>query len=108
MIRQGRVLLVGDEAMGVLGNAAGVEVYVFRGNCRELVDRLKENASLYDVLIYLNEIAEQCRELKTVLDVYFKNKLLVELEHPLKERIRDPKTRYREMARRDLGVEIEL
>lgn len=108
MIKPGRVILVGDEALGVLARAAGVDNYVFKGNCRELVEWVKEKASSCDVLIYLDEIMETCVELKALIEVYFKDKLVVELEHPLKERTKDLKARYREQARRDLGIEIEL
>lgn len=108
MIKPGRVLFIGDEGLGIIARAAGFESFVFRGDCRELADWLTTNIAMYDVIVYTDNIAEQCSEFRNLLATYTREKLVVELEHPLKREFTDPRKHYKEQARKDLGIEIEL
>lgn len=108
MIKVGRVVIIGDEVLALVASAAGLESYTFKGNCAELYDWLVNNASSYDVLVYLDEIANKCAKVRKLLAEYAKEKTVMELEHPLKKEFTDPKKLYKEVARKILGIGIEL
>lgn len=108
MIRPGRVVFVCDEVLDLVAKAAGLETYVFRGDCRDLYGWLGSSAGQYDVIVYLDTVVEACADARRMLEAYSRERLLVELEHPLKKELTDPRRRYREVAKKDLGVEVEL
>lgn len=108
MIKSGRIIVIGDEVMALVASAAGLESYIFKGNCAELYDWLVNNASSYDVLIYLDDVASKCAKVKKLLAEYAKEKTVMELEHPLKKELADPRKLYKELASRILGIEVEL
>lgn len=108
MIKSGRIIVIGDEVTALVASAAGLESYIFNGNCAELYDWLVNNASSYDVLIYLDDVANKCAKVKKLLAEYAKEKMVMELEHPLKKELTDPRKLYKELASRILGIEVEL
>lgn len=108
MIRTGRIVIIGDEVLALVANAAGLESYIFKDDCAELYDWLVNNASSYDVLIYLDKVANKCAKVRRLLAEYAKEKIVMELEHPLKKEFTDPRKLYKEVARRILGIGVEL
>lgn len=108
MIKTGRIVIIGDEVMALVASAVGLESHIFKGNCAELYEWLLSNASLYDIIIYLDEIADKCAKVKKLLVEYAKEKTIMELEHPLKKEFMDPRRYYKELASKILGVEVEL
>ncbi|MEM0317347.1 MAG: hypothetical protein QXO97_05100 [Candidatus Nezhaarchaeales archaeon] len=108
MIRTGRIVVIGDEILALVASAAGIESYTFKGNCSELYNWLTNNVPSYDVIIYLDDVADKCTKIKKILAEYAKEKMVMELEHPLKKEFVDPKKLYKEFACRVLGFEVEL
>lgn len=108
MIKTGKIVVIGDEVMALVASAAGLESYVFNGNCTELYDWLVDNASSYDVLIYLDDVVSKCAKVKNLLSEYAKEKIVMVLEHPLRGKLIDPRKPYKELANRILGIEVEL
>lgn len=108
MIRRGKIVLIGDEGLELIALAAGLDAYRFKGNCEDLRNWLLNNIHMYDVIVYLDLVAESCSDFRKVLNTYSRDRLIVEIEYPLKKQFTDPKKYYKEIVRRDLGVEIEL
>ncbi|MEM0199080.1 MAG: hypothetical protein QW123_03215 [Desulfurococcaceae archaeon] len=108
MIKRGRVIFIGDEALELIARAAGLDAYLFKANCEDLNNWLSNNIQNYDVIVYLDLVAESCSSFRRILNAYSREKLFVELEYPLKKEFTDPKKYYKELAKKDLGVEIEL
>lgn len=108
MIKGGRILVVGDEYLELIALAAGVDTYLFDDNCKKLLDWLISNIESYDVIVYLDIIADECRDVKDFLEKNIHEKIVLSIEHPTRGVYKDPREYYKEMTRRILGVEVSL
>lgn len=108
MIKRGRVVVIGDEYLELIAYAAGVDAYVFDDDCKKLSDWLLARFETYDVIVYLSDVADKCKDLKDLLEKKIHEKIILSIEHPMREAYKDPREYYREISRRILGVEISL
>lgn len=108
MIKEGRILFIGDEFLEVIALAAGFDAFVFRNDCKELKKWIDDNINTYDAVIYLDNVYNQCRDVIEYFTSTWREKVYLMIENPLTTIHRDPKEYYRELARKILGVEIVL
>lgn len=108
MIKLGKVLLLGDEFLELVALAAGVDAYVFDGNCKKLYEWLSLNMRIYDAIICLDTVTQACVEVEDLLKRAMPEKMILRIKHPVKGVPEDPREYYKELARRVLGVEIVL
>lgn len=66
-MRKGRVLVIGDEYLALIGAAGGAHSIVYH-NCGETTGKLREVASDYAVLITYKDILSECREILSLID----------------------------------------
>lgn len=103
---KGEILVIGDEYLSLIGVAGGAHAVTYRGECRELVEYLRNNIGRYAIVITYKYIINECRELREVIDE--SKVFLVELEKPEEVAGVDVKKYYAELARRYLGIEIPI
>jgi len=103
---KGEILVIGDEYLSLIGVAGGAHAVTYRGECRELVEYLRNNIGKYAIVIIYKYIIDECRELHEAIDE--SKVFLVGLEKPEEVAGVDVKKYYAELARRYLGIEIPI
>lgn len=107
MIRQGRVVFIGDEVIEAIALASGLDAYVLK-DCTSLREWIDKSIDMYDVVVYLDTVKHSCRDVVEYMERKWSNKVYLVLDHPLTGVQRDPREYYKEIARRTLGIEIVL
>lgn len=108
MIRRGRIVVIGDEYLEIVALAAGIDAYVFDDDCKKLLEWLVANIESYDVIVYLDIVADKCRDVKELFERGVREKMVLPIGHPMKGVYRSPKDYYREITKKVLGMEVSL
>ncbi|ADV64401.1 hypothetical protein [Desulfurococcus mucosus] len=103
---RGRVLVIGDEYLSLIGVAGGADSVVYSGGCSNLVEKLRGSIANYVVLITYRHVLDECPELRNLVDEA--KTLVVELEKPEEASRINVKQYYAEIARKYLGIEIPI
>lgn len=101
-----KVLAVGDEVLALIASAAGAEHLVFRGDCSEAAEELRERATESSVVIVQKAVVEACAKLAMHLERLREEVLVVELGEP-GERV-DVSSYYSSLLARALGMRVKI
>lgn len=105
-IKEKKVVIIGDLESCLIGVAAGIDYYVFKGDCGDLSRFIQNNAEIYGVFIVLNQVIENCPSIRSLLDSL--DALVVKLDHPSVMRMVEPKELYEKMIAKFVGKKIPI
>jgi len=108
VIKTGKIIVIGDEPLSLIAAAAGVDYYVFKHDCSELREFINKSIRQYDVVIYLSTIESECLDLVEYMKKIHSEGVFLMIEHPMEGMRIDPREYYRNIARRILGIEVEI
>jgi hypothetical protein len=101
------LLIIGDPYLGLIGAAAGIEYYIFNGECNDIVDFLKDKINRYGTIIILRRISEKCDMLRKFLSQH-SEVLVIMIDSPIETSKIDPKKYYEELMTKYIGLRIGL
>lgn len=105
-IKERKVLVVGDPAICLIGAAAGCDYYIFRNDCKDLLNYIKERADAYGVYIISRNTINKCKDIN--LELSKLDALVVIIDSPETLRKIDPKKYYEELMTKYVGMKINL
>ncbi len=104
--REKKIIVIGDSSICLIGVAAGTDYFVFRNDCKELHEFLRENSEEYGVFIVSRNIVNKCKEVNDFLNTLKALTVIIDPPKVMKEI--DPKKYYEELVTRFVGMKVSL
>lgn len=105
-IKEEKILVIGDSAICLIGAAAGSDFYIFRNNCEELLNYIRENIGVYGIYIVSRNVIDKCKNISSELNKL--DALVVIIDSPETLRKIKPKEYYEELMMKYVGMKINL
>ncbi|MEM1742330.1 MAG: hypothetical protein QXX35_04700 [Desulfurococcaceae archaeon] len=99
-----KIIVIGDPGLCLIGGAAGVDYFIYRGDCSELNNAITSEE--YSVYIILRDIYTKCKN--TIDDLLKRDVLVILIDSPKIMKEIDPKKYYEELIAKYIGIRINL